>query len=740
MWREVGGSVREFDFATKLLVAQAAQENRPTLARENASGFFEEAGCLCRSRKTVDGPITIRLNNFVARIVAETIRDDGAERRIYYGIEGKLSDEFSTGRTLPRVEISADEYEELKWVGSLWGSDAIINTNESRNVVNAIKELSLDSSQPNVKPKIRREVYGHTGWRFVDSKWRYLHAAGAIPALAGGEACVELPTSLAGYRLPSPPTGEELIAAIRKSLSILTVVPRRIGFPLLATTFRAASGPCDFALSIVGRSGLGKTELAGLAQQHYGAGLDARHLPSSWSSTANFTEYAAFITKDGLLVIDDFAPAGNASDIQRYRMTAERIFRATGNSAGRNRMNANGTLRPATPPRTTIISTGEDVAGGHSARARQLVIEIGQGDLSLPDLTPHQLNANAGIFAQTTSGFVAWMAPQYEEVQKKKKELADELRHRATVEGQHARTPGIVAELAAGFSIFLDFAFQSKAITADEQLRLHEECWCGLMAAAENQIMHQAASDPVQQFLRLLNSGLVTGRFHIASADRIGYPPDDERAATWGWRKESFRGVMEWRSQGPLIGWLVGEHLLLDPKAVFAEIQRYATAQNTPLAISDRTLWKMLKDRGTLLASESRRSPHLVRHMIHGQRLAVLQFLADSILEEVDVPSGEQKHSAVERNNGEGIDANERSAFPNLPSVATAANSCQRSETPAGQVGGQVAGRLSGPDLPTIDAEKAEEKCEMGGLGRSNSTREAPKEFEEYFFTNKAAG
>ena len=41
-----------------------------------------------------------------------------------------------------------------------------------------------------------------------------------------------------------------------------------------------------------------KTELAALAQQHYGAGLDARHLPGSWSSMGNSLEALAFAAKD----------------------------------------------------------------------------------------------------------------------------------------------------------------------------------------------------------------------------------------------------------------------------------------------------------------------------------------------------------------------------------------------------------------------------------------------------------
>ena len=48
-----------------------------------------------------------------------------------------------------------------------------------------------------------------------------------------------------------------------------------------------------------------KTELAALAQQHFGPGMDARHLPASWSSTGNAIEGLAFAAKDALLASRD---------------------------------------------------------------------------------------------------------------------------------------------------------------------------------------------------------------------------------------------------------------------------------------------------------------------------------------------------------------------------------------------------------------------------------------------------
>src|SRR6185436_13476176 len=112
--------------------------------------------------------------------------------------------------------------------------------------------------------------------------------------------------------------------------------------------------------------------LAALAQQHYGAGMDSRHLPASWSSTGNSLEGLAFAAADALLVVDDFAPGGTTADVARMHREADRLLRAQGNRSGRMRMRADATLRPPKPPRGIILSTGEDVPRGQSLRARLL--------------------------------------------------------------------------------------------------------------------------------------------------------------------------------------------------------------------------------------------------------------------------------------------------------------------------------------------------------------------------------
>ena len=86
--------------------------------------------------------------------------------------------------------------------------------------------------------------------------------------------------------------------------------------------------------------------------------------------------------------------------MQRYHKEADRLFRGQGNHAGRQRMRADGSLRPAKPPRGLILSTGEDVPRGQSLRARLLVLEVSPGRLrpaaARPQPDPERLPAGRG--------------------------------------------------------------------------------------------------------------------------------------------------------------------------------------------------------------------------------------------------------------------------------------------------------------------------------------------------------
>src|SRR5262249_14843199 len=169
-----------------------------------------------------------------------------------------------------------------------------------------------------------------------------------------------------------------------------------------------------------------------------------------------------------------------------------------------------------------------------------LVLEVSPGDFGPPPpepnplLTACQKDAAAGKYAAALAGFLRWLAPQYEAVRARLRVELAELRDRARAGGQHARTPGIVADLALGLRYLLDFAVAAGAITEAERAELWERGWEALAEAGAAQADHLAAAEPAGQFLRLLAAAVAGGYAHVAGAD--GNAPSEP--LRWGWRPE----------------------------------------------------------------------------------------------------------------------------------------------------------------------------------------------------------
>ena len=592
---------------------------------ERVGPYLIQNGIICQEKDTRDGPVTTALRNFRARITEERERDDGVERTLTLVISGTLA----TGQPLPAAEVTAAQFAGLSWAVSEWGSRAVVYAGQGTkdHLRAALQMLSGDVP--------RRTTYTHLGWREVDGHMVYLHAGGTLNAVplapdapAMEQIQVEAPGGLEAFTLPEAPTGDELRQAVKASLSTLDLAPDRITVPLLGMTYRAVLGEVDFGGHLAGQTGAGKSELAAVMQQHFGAGLDSRHLPGSWSSTANALEGLAFAGKDVLITVDDFAPEGSSYDIQRYHATAARLFRAQGNNAARGRMKADGTLRPNKPPRGFILSTGEDIPKGHSIKARALILELEPNTLNWQRLTKAQKLASEGVYAAAMSGFIAWLAQDYPE--RTAAFRTDCARYRAELQSTgHKRTVDAGAQLLATYRTLLTFSLELEALTENEHAALWLRVYKGIQAALEPQAALQAQSDPVARFGELLTGLFISGRAHVADGNTGDCPGDG-----WGW--ESFEVSTQYgpelrhRAKGNRIGWVDASGLYLEPSATYAELQQFARDQGDSVPVTERTLWKRLNERGAIL---SREEPHMTvkRSFADAGRVRVLHIATSTL-------------------------------------------------------------------------------------------------------------
>ena len=568
----------------------------------------------------------VTLTNFTAEIREEIIADDGLSERGELLIAGALA----SGRTLPSARVPTNRFESLQWVATAWGTAPIIAAGSGHRdrVREAIQRLS-----PEV---VRRREYTHPGWRHIDGVWLFLTQEAVLgPDGVAAGIVVRLDSPASGIRLPVPSGAEATRQAILSVRALLDLAPHRLTVPLVGAIVRAlliAIAPVDFALFLVGPSGVMKSELAAVIQRAFGIGFDRTSLPASWAATPNFLERTGFDFKDCLLVIDDFAPAGSPIDVRRYHATADRVIRGAGNATGRGRMQADGTVRPSFPPRALILGTGEDIPNGYSIRARMLVLEVGPGDVRADILSRYQDGPEREHLAQATAAFVTWLAGRFERVREDFGPAVRALRGQLHAGGTHARTPDALAQLGASWQLWIRFGVEAGAWTAEAGRTLWAEVWQTLVDLGTAQSGHLHQEDPVRRFLDLLTGAIASGAAHITGP--TGEAP--ERPEAWGWRpREVGTGGFqrpEWQAQGRCAGWLDDDGLFLEPTAAWHAVQQFGSASGTAIAIGAQTLWKRLDEAGLLVTTEQDvRQTRTVRRTLAGARRQVLHLSRDAL-------------------------------------------------------------------------------------------------------------
>lgn len=552
------------------------------------------------------------LGNFAARIVREVALDDGVERETLFEVLGYLED----GTRLPLARVRASEFSGMGWPIREWGARVILPPGQG--VRDTLRAAIQAISQAGLK---RGVVYRHLGWTLIDGVPVYLHAGGGIgPEGAVGGLEVEPGRVLEPFALPEPPEGEEEVRAWRALLGLWPrLAPPEVGWPLLLYALGAPLGHAPFALYLAGATGARKTSLALVAQSFFAPGLDAP--PLGWEGTANALEGAAFAAKDALLLVDDYAPSGDEHKRRELAAKAARIIRNQGNSTGRARMRADGTLAPDRPPRGSLLITGEDLPPGHSIRARSFVLELPRGAVDLGALSEAQALGREGVLARALSAWVRHLAQNLKKHQKRTRERVESLRPHYPF--PHGRTTDAAARLHATLEL-LEGYWAALGIGVDREAVL-----AALKVAAARQEEYQRDADPVERFVPLFLAALSSGRAHLEDlrGHEEGEPPRDAHLWGWEWQAnlsnhpEAASG--RWVPRGPAIGWLPEnpevQGVYLNPEAAYAVLARLA-AENGEGLPSPRTLWKRLGERGVLhTAQEGGETRYLVRVRVGGR-------------------------------------------------------------------------------------------------------------------------
>lgn len=613
-----------------------SQQEIGTIRNKNSQPNYEiSGGVICQRKNHHGNEFLTPLCNFSARILRQITQDNGLERTSFFDIYGK----GETEHEFPVARVAASAFGSMSWVLENWGAQAIVHAGMgARDHLRAAIQTLSDSIKTDT-------VFIHTGWRKNPSgRWQFLMSGGALSEGGVDDSVkVELPPgNFSHYSLSATLEKNEISEAIRNSMGMLELGPAEICFPCFAAIYRAPLNHIkkpDFSIFLAGASGVFKTELSALLQAHFGKGFSRLSLPENWTSTANALEKNAFLAKDVLFVIDDFAPTGGRADIEVLQRKAERLIRAQGNQAGRGRLSSTCETRAQYYPRCLIVSTGEDVPIGHSLRARLVIVDVKKGEIDIKKLSDAQRCARQGAFQSAMSGYLAWLSPQMDTPAEKMEARFVELRERFSVSlstaGVHQRTAETLANLYLGFDSFLKFAREKGVLKETDCPRLEQTGFEAFVKLASASSVYLQCADPVQNFLRHLGALLASGRGHLCHAQYQDSPVSDAEA--FGWKNED--GTL--RPKGPLLGWVSGREVWLIPETCYEEVRRnYPNA----VSLSENTLWKRLKERGYTIVPDAEHR-NKCRRSIEGRKreVVVLKDSADLIgqssSEHSDTPS-----------------------------------------------------------------------------------------------------
>jgi hypothetical protein len=544
--------------------------NRAAKAEDESSPYFlDPDGYLCRMKRYRDVEIKIRLANFSAHITEENIVDDGAERAIFYTIQGNIRG----NQSLPTIEIAAAQFQGMSWPHKL-GSRAILEP--GRSVADNVRH-AIQISSPDAPVKTH---FAHTGWRQVNGSWAYLHADGAVGA---ENVSVRLAPEYKRFSLPATPENEA--DAIKTSMSFLEIGKREITLPLMAYLYLSPLTTIlpimpNFSLYLFGVSGSFKTTLAALSLSHFGNFASIDSLPN-FNDTAGSIEKRAFRLKDTLFLLDDYAPSHRKQDRERKEEVCQAAIRSFANRTGRARLKSDASEMVRTYPRGLLLVTGEESPSLQSTIARTLLIEISRKDIDRECLTALQNKAHR--FPHAMTSYILWIKENMGAITGAFPERFRALRSQATNDGNHGRLAEQTAFLMFGLETLVNWLSDKKIFTESEARERITEGWSIFQSLSVSQNRRIAGDDPITGFFEILGTLVYQHRARLDPSHHEGEP----------------------LGAADRIGFYDSTRLYLQFNAAWNSAMTFLSKEGGHFPFSKTTLLYMLKQRGSIVLARN---------------------------------------------------------------------------------------------------------------------------------------
>ncbi len=457
--------------------------------------FIDDMGQLIVVINSMDSEILMPISNFVARIVQVLEYDECHDFLKEFVIEGILEGT----KQLHTITVSAKEFSAMNWVLTKWGNVIITSAPKAKEFLReAIQKVSINAPVTN--------VYYSLGWKEIDGNWCYLYSSGVI---GNNTALVAEITELKGYYFTD--YNYDVKDCARFVQLFMDIAPHEITFPLLAHTFlsilieklKMEDIEPRYLLWVYGVSGSFKTALSVVLMNFFGK---FRTPPASFNDTITALEKKSFLTKDSMLLVDDYCPAASPQEARAKVTVANVLTRKYGDRISKGRSKSNLQLAKEYPPRGNLICTSEDLLVGHSTNSRHIGVSINRGDIDPNILT--ELQNNTDLLTCFMYNFIEYVSEKImntDHVSFKEKFL--EYRDNSQDSNHHKRFAESIACMQIGFEVLLDFLRYIDFID-DEKHKAHfDEAFRVFKALAKQQnalVQHDDIADKYMSALKEL--------------------------------------------------------------------------------------------------------------------------------------------------------------------------------------------------------------------------------------------
>lgn len=412
------------------------------------------------------------------------------------------------GNLIENLKLPAVELNNIRWITSYVGANAIVYPRKQQEFLLLIKSLFR-----NVETK---NVYSNTGWiKDSDDEFEYIDSIGGID---NSNIDIEIDEHLSNYNMSRK--NFNVVEAAQQSHNILKVVNAPIAYVLLSLVYLCPllefAGQVlklpEFAVWMYGLTGTRKTTLAKLVLSHFG---DFKNkVPASFNDTYTAIELKAYALKDTLMLLDDFCPQQSYKETQAINTTAEKIVRAYGDRTSRGRSTATLESQKQFIPRGMMLITGETIVPGNSTVARLIPLELKANSVNLKELTKAQSNVEA--LSVCMREYIKWI--KYE-ANSDYAGLLDAIEHnyshylneiRESLAGMHGRSYEAFAWLLLGLDMMYQFFAKVELISEEEAGRELEEAKRDFIQLMKNNNEDAKGNDPVDIFLNTIKELITT--------------------------------------------------------------------------------------------------------------------------------------------------------------------------------------------------------------------------------------